>query len=114
MTNLLFSFNGRTGRKAFWIVMVFLFAWGASFDQFVRPFGPENPMTPATGMMTLANFILVAWIGLAVQIKRWHDLDKSGWWAALSLVPLIGPLWILYECGFVSGTPGSNTYGEAS
>jgi uncharacterized membrane protein YhaH (DUF805 family) len=54
-------------------------------------------------------FLVVA--GLAVQIKRWHDRNKSGWWVLISLIPLIGPIWAIIETGFLPGTPGPNDHG---
>jgi len=50
-------------------------------------------------------------VGLIVQIKRWHDRDKSGWWVLINLVPCIGGLWALIECGFLRGTTGENRFG---
>jgi uncharacterized membrane protein YhaH (DUF805 family) len=44
-------------------------------------------------------------------IKRFHDRDKSGWWLLISLVPLIGPLWLLVELGFLQGSEGANRFG---
>lgn len=29
----------------------------------------------------------------------------------VTLVPVIGSLWFLIECGFLAGTPGPNAYG---
>jgi uncharacterized membrane protein YhaH (DUF805 family) len=52
------------------------------------------------------------WISVAVQVKRWHDRDKSGWWFLMNFVPIIGWLWVLIECGFLRGTPGPNRFGE--
>ncbi len=48
---------------------------------------------------------------IIVYIKRFHDRDKSGWWVLIGLVPLIGQLWLLIECGFLAGTPGPNRFG---
>lgn len=57
-------------------------------------------------------FLLVAlWPSIAVLAKRWHDRDKSGWWNLISLVPGVGPLWLVIECGFVRGTAGPNRFG---
>jgi uncharacterized membrane protein YhaH (DUF805 family) len=47
----------------------------------------------------------------AIYTKRWHDRGKSGWWSLIVLVPIIGPLWMFIECGFLGGEDGSNTYG---
>jgi uncharacterized membrane protein YhaH (DUF805 family) len=53
----------------------------------------------------------IAIIGIIVQIKRWHDRDKSGWWVLINFVPCIGGLWALIECGFLKGTEGPNRFG---
>jgi uncharacterized membrane protein YhaH (DUF805 family) len=55
--------------------------------------------------------LVVIWPGLAINIKRWHDRDKSGWWILISLIPFVGPIWALVEVGFLPGTPGPNQYG---
>jgi uncharacterized membrane protein YhaH (DUF805 family) len=46
-----------------------------------------------------------------VYIKRFHDRDKTGWWVLIGLIPLIGPLWLLIELGFLKGTDGANRFG---
>jgi uncharacterized membrane protein YhaH (DUF805 family) len=68
---------------------------------------------PSAGLSLVVGlvFIPLALIGIIVQIKRWHDRDKSGWWVLINLVPCIGALWTLIECGFLPGTPGDNRFG---
>src|SRR5680860_792339 len=56
------------------------------------------------GLITLIPAILV-------DIKRWHDRDKSGWWMLIVLVPIIGWIWFIVELGFLKGTPGPNRFG---
>ena len=69
-------------------------------------------MTIGSGFATLLSFVISVWIGLAVQVKRWHDRNKSGWWALLNLIPVIGQIWILIECGIFRGTKGDNQFGS--
>jgi uncharacterized membrane protein YhaH (DUF805 family) len=33
--------------------------------------------------------------GIAVSIRRLHDLDRTGWWILLGLIPIIG--WITFD-----------------
>lgn len=47
---------------------------------------------------------------LAVAIRRLHDTDRSGWWVLISLVPLIGGIWLLILM-VLDGTPGGNRFG---
>ena len=52
--------------------------------------------------------VFLPWI--AVGVRRLHDVNKSGWWYLLILLPVIGTLVLLYF--FVQrGAGGSNDYG---
>lgn len=55
--------------------------------------------------------IPIIWAGMALSVKRWHDLNKSGWWLLIALIPLAGALFTLVEQGFHAGTEGPNNYG---
>lgn len=118
--SLLFSFEGRIGRLAYWGAYV------ANFVMFIAVgmalgLGDMAVIDPATGAMespgggtglVLLGVSLVSiWIALAINVKRFHDRDKSGWWVLIGLVPVIGGLWILIECGFLAGTAGTNRFG---
>lgn len=47
---------------------------------------------------------------LAVAVRRLHDLDRSGWWILLSLIPLVGAIILLiWYCS--KGTDGPNRFG---
>ena len=39
--------------------------------------------------------LLVLVPGLAVSVRRLHDVGKSGAWLFISLVPIIGGIWLL-------------------
>ena len=60
-----------------------------------------------SGIYTLAAIIP----SIGVSIRRLHDIGRTGWWILIALVPVIGGLWYLIECGFLPGTPGPNNYG---
>jgi uncharacterized membrane protein YhaH (DUF805 family) len=47
---------------------------------------------------------------LAVTVRRLHDIDRSGWWILIALVPLIGTI-VLLVFALLEGTPGTNRYG---
>lgn len=49
--------------------------------------------------------------GLAVCVRRLHDIGRSGWWYFIALVPIIG--WILLLVWFcMDSQPGANKWGE--
>jgi uncharacterized membrane protein YhaH (DUF805 family) len=33
--------------------------------------------------------------GLAISVRRLHDLYKSGWWILINLIPIVGAIWFL-------------------
>ena len=59
------------------------------------------------GLVAIALFIP----SLAVQIRRFHDQDKSGWFVLLAFIPYVGGLIVLvFMC--IEGTPGPNRFGS--
>ena len=108
---ILFSFKGRIGRRPFWVVTLIMLGLSAGVQDLLGSFGADNPMTVGSAILTALWFVLAVWVTLAVQVKRWHDLGKSGWWAAVNLVPILGPIWVLIQCGFMKGTGGEPVKG---
>ena len=120
MMDLFFSFNGRINRAKWWLgslaVMVALIVLLVVLGFLVgggMTVGPDGQIQGGgAGMVVMIIVYLAAlWPSLALQIKRWHDRDKSGWWVLIALVPIIGGLWALIECGFLEGTKGPNKFG---
>jgi uncharacterized membrane protein YhaH (DUF805 family) len=120
MTNLLFSFKGRVNRAKWWLFSIAVgiietILFGIILALFGGGIDAGTGMPHFTGIgAILAVVVLVVsfWISLALTVKRWHDRDKSGWWIFITLVPVVGGIWYLIECGFLKGTSGVNTYGE--
>lgn len=111
--DLLFGFSGRIGRGQWWLgqlVISLLFIVGAVaiYNGGVAAGG--------LGILLLIGVMIIGcvWINLAVCVKRFHDRAKSGYWFFINFVPIIGPVWLLVECGFLAGSPGSNSYGPPS
>ncbi len=64
------------------------------------------------GILAVLLYIPLLWSSLALQVKRWHDRNKSGAWVLISLIPLVGGIWAFVEVGCLRGTFGLNNYGE--
>ena len=109
---LLFSFEGRLNRQPYWLVVIVMGLVNGGFQQYLGGYGPDASVGGGQGLLPMAVALVSLWIGFAVQIKRWHDRDKSGWWALLNFVPVLGWIWILVECGFLRGTFGDNRFGR--
>ena len=121
------SFEGRISRQPFWLSVLALFiaqwlimiilgmVFGFSMMGGMDPnMSPEHAAAMATsGMMPIIIIsLLFLYPALAVYTKRWHDRGKSGWWTLILLIPFIGFIWFLVECGFLRGTEGPNQYGN--
>lgn len=103
---LYFSFKGRITRRTFWCHGIFvLLLSGMTVGALLNIAGMSAE--EADGIVNL----LLAWPGLAVLIKRCHDRDRSAWWVLLTLIPLVGSLWILIDNGLLRGTRGENRFG---
>jgi uncharacterized membrane protein YhaH (DUF805 family) len=124
---LLTSFEGRISRQPFWLSVLALFIaqWiimiilGMVFGySMMAGMDPSMPPDEAAAMASsgMAPIVVVSLLflypALAVYTKRWHDRGKSGWWTLILLVPLLGIIWFLVECGFLRGTEGPNQYGN--
>ncbi|MBX2839311.1 MAG: DUF805 domain-containing protein [Gammaproteobacteria bacterium] len=94
----LFSFEGRVGvwrfnARMFQCAMTILFASGFAF------LGASSQSMPVTVLSSIPAFIL--FIGAIVMmvytsIKRLHDLNHSGWFYLINIIPIIGSIWTLY------------------
>ena len=114
-----FDFRGRSRRREYWLfslfyVLVTLAVTGIMGAPSASYFGAGvhyQAMTTAPAQLLLNLFGLISFIpSLAVNVRRLHDIDRSGWWLLMWLVPLLG--WIVmlvFMC--LDGTYGRNRYG---
>src|SRR4051812_45033854 len=103
---LFFGFDGRIGRRAFWAVQAPLLILFWLYPQYLDPllarWFPYSVFEGLTFALVIAAPLL--WVECAVVIKRCHDRGKSGFWALLLLLPMIGWLWLLVDCGLLPST----------
>lgn len=55
-------------------------------------------------------FLFVALLDLAISVRRLHDLDLSGWWVLLGVIPEGRIFLIAWFC--LRGTVGANRFGD--
>ncbi|HAO06418.1 MULTISPECIES: DUF805 domain-containing protein [Chryseobacterium] len=105
------DFNGRARRTEYWMYLLFnlIFAViAAVLDNILGlKFTPEIPY----GYLYLLYALVTFLPGLAVSVRRLHDVDKSGWFLFISLIPIIGGIWLLVLYA-TEGTQGRNKYGD--
>ena len=120
-----FDFAGRSGRKEYWafatvallgyVVLITVF-----FGQLVSMKSGsindvENFIAGAAGIGVLVWWLITLLTGTAVAVRRFHDMDQSGWLYVIFvpfylLMPYVA--WIgLIVIGCISGTRGHNRYG---
>jgi uncharacterized membrane protein YhaH (DUF805 family) len=100
------TFSGRALRSEYWYWVLFtVLATLAAGILDAAVFPNSSPVSPLTSVFDLATFLP----GLAVGIRRLHDIDRTGWWVLLVLT-IIGTFVLIYwACK--RGTPGPNRYG---
>ncbi len=108
LINNYIGFNGRASRSEYWFWILFTFV--ASFitgiiDGFVFGWEWEDPVW-ISNVLGLIFFLP----GLAVNVRRLHDVGKSGWWLLSSI--LILPILLLIYWAIIEGDANPNEYGE--
>ena len=63
------------------------------------------------GMVYVIFYLAVLVPGLAVGVRRLHDVGKSGWMCLVVLIPLIGAFWLLVLY-LTDSQVGSNKWGD--
>ena len=107
--NFLLSFDGRIKRKAWWVVAAPIIALTFILDSLSSAY--PNDLTVQALKIIISVALL--WPFWAVSAKRWHDRNKSGFWSLINLIPIIGSIWMVVECGCLKGNKGENEYGPA-
>jgi uncharacterized membrane protein YhaH (DUF805 family) len=111
LSQLLFSFEGRIPRSTWWLSSIVLSLVNMAVVMTMGPLADENSLGAVMLIPLLAWFAFLVIASLALQVKRWHDRDKSGWWILIGFVPIIGGIWAFIECGCLRGTDGPNQFG---
>ena len=102
----LFSHQGRVGRREYWLIYLLSLPFVAAAIWING--GIDHDPTEPPGVFAL---VPTMWSGVVVQIKRWHDRDKSGWWSLINLIPFVGAIWSFVENGCLKGASGPNRFG---
>jgi len=111
------TFSGRARRSEYWYFVLFNLIFAVAAMVLDKALGTNFSFETAAGPMQLpygyvyvvyALFILLP--SLAVLVRRLHDVGKSGWFVLISLIPIVGSIWILIlVC--TDSIPGKNQYG---
>lgn len=105
------QFDGRTPRKGFWMFMLFhvivviiLSIIDGMLKLDIGQFGMLKwDIGQNQGLLGATYSLAIIVPGIAIGVRRMHDIDRNGWWILLPIVNFIFTL--------LAGTPGENTYG---
>ncbi|MBR0411423.1 MAG: DUF805 domain-containing protein [Eubacterium sp.] len=99
------NFSGRARRSEYWYWTLAV----SVINSILTTIGQNSNIALITGLAGI--FSLATLIpGLAVGVRRLHDIGKSGGWLFIALVPIVG--WILLLVWyFRDSDPGDNQYG---
>lgn len=94
-------FSGRASRMEYWMFVLVNFL-----------FGLGGILLSLLGLKFIVIlYSLAIWIPTwAVQVRRLHDTDRSGWWLLVLLIPLVGSI-VLFIFDVLPGSPDANLYG---
>ena len=107
-----FQFSGRSRRKEYWMWTLFVFVMGfvlgfvdtmLGLGGDVAPVANEPPATAIYNALIsggiLSNIFTVLTIipGIAVSVRRLHDVDRSGWWLLSWAFPVLIVLALLFS-----------------
>jgi len=98
------NFEGRARRREYWMFILFnsLFAIATAFLDVLL----------GLGFLYVLYALAMIIPGLAVAVRRLHDIGKSGWWLLIVLLPIIGSIWFLVLVCTDSDN-GGNSFGPS-
>ena len=97
-----FIFTNRASRSEYWWFILFYTIFAT-----IPTLVPNENVVVFGYIMSLLLFIP----GIAVTVRRLHDINKSGWFIFISLIPILGSIIVLVMT-IEKGTLGKNRFGE--
>lgn len=104
------TFTGRARRSEYWFFYLFYFIFLVLAVILDNLLGITIEDT-GIGPLYFVSILVLIIPGLAVTVRRLHDVGKSGWFYFIVLIPIIGSIWILVLM-VTDGQPGRNKYGK--
>ena len=96
------NFSGRAARSEFWYWTLF-----TVLANLVA--GIIDAVLGGVGLVGLIVSLALLLPGIAVSVRRLHDLDRTGWWLLLVFTGIGVILLLIWDC--MKGTTGSNRFG---
>ena len=104
-----FDFKGRARRKEFWMFVLFNVLFAFVFSLLDNMLGLQIGHTEV-GILYVVYGVFALIPGIAVAVRRLHDIEKPGYMLLVALIPIIGPIWLIVLYAKEGGNT-SNKYG---
>ena len=112
------DFKGRSRRSEYWMFRLFAvgaLALAAVLMSVLSPGFSDDSEISLVGALVagiLGIGIIASMIpAIALSVRRLHDIDRTGWWLLIAIVPYLGSF-ALFILSLLDGTPGPNRFGE--
>ena len=94
------QFSGRASRSEYWWIMLYQLVVAATLSALTStvgtsPGGEFAVLGFALALVAFAFGLANLVPGIAVTVRRLHDVDRSGWFYLLGLLPIVGGLVLL-------------------
>ena len=114
--------RGRIGRRTYWLhyvvpilvpqVLATIADLALGFSHLTTSASPTTfDATLGLGPISVVVGLLLIVPSISSEVTRLHDRGHSAWWLLFALIPLVGPILLLVQTGFLRGDGGPNRYG---
>lgn len=107
------DFNGRARRKEYWmfvLFMIIIYAIAMILDNILGTTFKMAGVSMGYGYLYTLVGLAALIPSLAVGVRRLHDINKSGWYILVGIIPFIGAI-VLIVWFVKEGDHGPNQFG---
>ncbi len=91
------KFDGRVSRCKYWMFALYSMLVGLAISVIVT-------ILPFLSILSVLYLLVILVPSVGLAVRRLHDINFSGWWFLISLVPYIGGIALI----FLLALPGDN------
>ncbi|MCH4178985.1 MAG: DUF805 domain-containing protein [Megasphaera sp.] len=112
-----FTFHGRMSRREYIqdTVLAIIYCLFIAMLFFLSGRDPSGPNSFNYLSLGILLVIPTVWLLLSINIRRWHDLGRRGYFLWINLfclcIPVLYIFLLAYLC-YKKGTPGANQFGS--
>jgi len=89
------DFKGRSNRKEYWYFVLFNLLISILLLVIDDNFKLIIDRDTGIGLLSTLYSLIVLLPGIAVSVRRLHDINKAGKWLFLIFIPIVGSLWLI-------------------